>query len=192
VEIRFDPLDPEWLLVFKDGKYLATAEPVAYSSMKDTGLAAQKIEEKRRRRKGFILEYRQMTSVVPDVLEYSKTSEIERAVAAIKTAERKQMAERAEITRERTPEELAAEVSRIEDFKPSKRPIFNSEVDRYQWCLNQMTGLRQGFGAAGNGQMTDHDMEFVRDYEARMDEDTKEYWEIYKGSLSGAQANLAN
>ena len=168
VELRFDPMEPNWLLVFKDGRFLCQARPVEYSSMKDRTLAQRKIEEKRRIRKGFILEYRRLTSAIPDFREYSETPAIERAAALVTREQRAQFQELKDRFRERTPEELAAEVKKIEEYKPkANRPIFRNEVDRYQWCLEQ-----QELEAA--------DSAFLSEYEARMDEDTRAYWQIYK------------
>lgn len=190
VELRHDPLDPEWLLVFDDGNYICKAEPVEYSSMINPDLTARKIEEKRRHRKGFILEYRALTSGIPDMLEYSKVSTIEKAAAVIGT-ERKAIQEKnREMYRELSPEEMEEGIRKIEDrsrksevggqsaegraqsVKPLKRPTyFLTELDRYKWVIK----------AENHGdELAQADVEFKQDYEGRMNEDQRDYWETVR------------
>jgi len=186
VSIRFDPFDPEWLIVFYDGEYICRAEPVEYSSMKDMTLAQRKIEEKRRLRKASVTQYRELTSHVPDFREYSQVPEAEKPAALmgkdIKAQQRRRTAEK-ELSRVRTPEELAAEVARIESYEhEERRPVFSSEVDRYRWCLDQMA---QGASLSG------HDRNFIVDYEAGLTGDTLEYWGLYKESIGLAEQSQA-
>ena len=181
VEVRYDPLDPDWLLVFKNNEYMARALPVEYSSMKDLTLAQRKIEEKRRQRKGFILEYRTLTSAIPDVKEYSKIPRIEKAAALIGDAKRKQIAERAEINRPMSDEELTMEVNRLEaqgtgrkaqgKKLPARPGYFMSELDRYKWIVN--------FETAG-GELDEADSEFKLDYESGMNDEQKEHWAVVR------------
>jgi hypothetical protein len=186
LEVRFDPLDPDWLLVFKDGEYLARAVPVEYSSMKDLTLAQRKIEEKRRQRKGFILEYRTLTSGIQDVLEYSKVPMIEKAAAVIGAEKRKQLAENAEFNRVMTEDELAAAVAIEEEAQilrqtqsaetrkkklPARPKYFFATLDRYKWIT--------GYEMAG-GKLEEADLEFKLDYEAKMNEGQKEYWSLIR------------
>lgn len=181
VQVRFDPLDPGWLLVFHNGEYLCRAVPVEYSSMKDQSLAKRKIEEKRRRRKDFVQEYRAMTSYVPDFRQYSTVPAAEKAAALIgkeKIEKRKEIAER---TRVRTPEELAAEIAVIENYHPEDiRPVFHSEVARYTWCLDQEID--------GKG-LDEKDKIFARGFEGGMNEETREYWRVYRESVEMGQRN---
>ena len=184
LEIRFDPMDPEWLLCFRDGEFLCQAEPVEYSSMKDQTLAQRKIEEKRRRRKGFILEYRALTRAVPDVRQYSQTPAIEKAAVQVGRAKRLGEEKRqalAEQNRVRTQEELDREVAELEAQqglpKPRRRKLpkrpsfFLDPLDRYKWALEyQMAG----------GTLDDEDRDFCERYEAEMSEGERERWEIYK------------
>uniref|UniRef100_UPI0004822981 Mu transposase C-terminal domain-containing protein n=1 Tax=Desulfatiglans anilini TaxID=90728 RepID=UPI0004822981 len=174
-ECRYDPLDPDWLMVFQNGQYIAPARPVVYSSMKDTALAKMKIEEKRRRRKGFILEYRQLTSKIPDFMEYSKTPEIERAAAIIGREKRRVLEERQAVLPP-PAEQLAEEVAKIESYQPP-RPLFQSEAERYRWILDQQL----------DGQTIEQDdAGFMAAFEAKMDPDTREYWELYQESIGMA------
>ncbi|MGD8389624.1 MAG: Mu transposase C-terminal domain-containing protein, partial [Desulfobacteraceae bacterium] len=184
LEIRYDPLDLEWILCFRDGEFLCRAEPVEYSSMKDRTLAQRKIEEKRRRRKGFILEYRALTRAVPDVMRYSETPWIEKAAAQVgrakRVSEEKLLAE-AEENRVRTQEELNREVAvaeaRQNQPKDRARPLpkrpsfFLDPLDRYKWALE--------YKLAG-GDLTEEDRDFCEGYEAEMSEGQREYWETYK------------
>jgi putative transposase len=192
VELRHDPLDPEWLLVFDDGNYICKAEPVEYSSMINPDLTARKIEEKRRHRKGFILEYRALTSGIPDMLEYSKVSTIEKAAAVIGAERKEQSAKRLEMYRELSPEEMEEGIRKIEDRevgsqksevrsqKALKRPgYFLTELDRYKWVIKA-----ENHGDA----LTPEDSTFRQDYESRMNEDQREYWETVRQYEKKAEA----
>jgi len=53
VQLRYDPMALDKILIFHEGAYLCEAETVEYSSMKDMTLAKRKIVEKRRKRKRF-------------------------------------------------------------------------------------------------------------------------------------------
>ena len=174
VECRYDPLDPGWIMIFKDKDYLCTARPVEYSSMKDQELASRKIEEKRRTRKGFILEYKSLTSHIPDFLNYSQVPEIEKAAALIGKDKKKRLEEQKKISGP-SDEEILAGVERIENYRSAPvRPIFNSKWDRYRWILEQ---------EAEGHSLADEDLAFKADFEASMDEDAREYWQVYKESL---------
>jgi putative transposase len=174
VELRFDPLDPDWALVFAGQEFICKAGPVTYSSMKNQKLASGKIEEKARRRKGFILEYRALTSKIPDFLEYSKTPEIEKAAALIGKEDRKQLAEQNEVYRERTAEELARDVEMITRFEEEKRPVFSYPTDRHQWCMDQLSlGI----------ELEEKDREFVADYEAKLEPEIRVYWQGYRDTM---------
>jgi len=85
--------------------------------------------------------------------------------------------QRARIMESRAPvqtaEELAADIRQIETYRCENKPIFGSEVDRYQWCVDQ-----------GGSGLSEEDAVFMREYEARMDIDTREYWNIYKESVA--------
>jgi len=174
VECRYDPLDPGWLLVFREGRYLCTARPVEYSSMKDRELASRKIHEKRRRRKGFILEYKRYTSAIPDFRRFSKVPAIEKAAALVGKEKRRRLEERKKLA-EPTAEEIQAAVERIENYRPAPvRPIFASKRDRYQWILEQ---------EAAGARLREEDLAFRADFESSLDDDTREYWQVYKEGL---------
>lgn len=179
VECRYDPLDPGWVMVFRDAKYLCTAQPVEYSSMKDRELASRKIAEKARIRKGFINEYRRYTSGIPDFRRFSEVPAVEKAAALIGKDRKKRLEERKKISGP-SDEEVLAGVERIENYRPAPmRPIFASKWDRYRWILEQEA---EGHAPA------DEDLEFKADFEASMDEDARDYWQVYKEGLAMQEA----
>lgn len=175
VEIRFDPMDQEWVLVFHEGEFVCQATPVEFSSMKDKNLATRKIEEKRRRRSKHVQDYRRLTSIVPDIREYSNTAPIEKAAALITREQKtrqKQLEERYGV---KTDEEIAEGVARIEAYQAQeRRPIFKSEVSRFRWCLEEM--------AEGKGLLPE-DEDFVMRYEAGMSEENRQYWKEFKEAM---------
>lgn len=181
VEVRFDPLDPGWVLVFKDGEYLARALPAEYSSMKDLTLAQRKIEEKRRQRKGFILEYRTLTSAIPDVREYSQVPRIEKAAASISKEQRAKSKELEEANRPMSEEEIAAEINRLEAQNarrrtrqkkvPDRPGYFRTALDRYKWIVEcELAG----------GKLDEADTAFKLDYESHMDAGRREHWAVVR------------
>ena len=172
MDVRYDPMDPEWVLCFHDGEFICRAVPVEYSSMKDMDLATRKIREKAARRQAVAQRYRELTSQVPDFLEYSRVPMAERPGFAKATPGKPQI-------RLQTAEELAADIAKIENYRHENRPIFSSEVDRYQWCLAQIAE-RKG--------LSEEDRKFMSDYESRMDADTRSYWQTYKESMGLATA----
>jgi hypothetical protein len=174
VDLRFDPLDPSWLAVLHGGEYLCVAELMQYGSMKDKDLTARKIAEKRRLRAQFMEQYRSLTSGIPDLREQSQIPTYERAPALIARDRRRKAQEREELYRERTPEQMQAELSEAEraaraeakcraEAKTPKLPprpdYFPSR--RFQWCLEY---LRAG------GDLSEEDREFFDDYLSKMDQ----------------------
>ncbi|HNR12630.1 MAG TPA: transposase [Thermodesulfobacteriota bacterium] len=183
VDLRYDPIDPSYVLCFYRGEYLCRAETVEYSSMKDMELAERKITEKYSRRREFIEQYRAITSRIPDVRKYSKIPTIEKAAAIIGGEKRARAAEQAELNRSRTDEELAVEVARLEERAetetlrrrakalPSRPAFFLKEHDRFEWITK--------YELAG-GELAAEDIEFKEAYEARMDIGQREYWEAVR------------
>jgi hypothetical protein len=155
--------------------------------MKDMDLAHRKIEEKRRKRKAFAEQYRQITSQVPDFREYSTVPKAERTAALIGKERKERAAERAEMFRERTPEELEAEVKILEERtaqmeaghwkRQTEKPLperpgyFMTDYDRYAWLAK--------YDMAG-GTLTEDDRGFMTGYEAAMSPDQREYWEVVR------------
>ena len=177
VDVRYDPMDPEWVLCFHDGEFICRAVPVEYSSMKDQDLAGRKIHEKRTKRKAAIQAYRTITQNIPDFLSYSQipTDEKPEAVTGTPKQRARIMASRAPV---QTEEEIAADIRQIETYRHSNKPIFSSEVERYQWCVDRL--CESGKRGTGETGISAEDEVFMREYEARMDIETREYWDIYK------------
>ncbi len=61
VKIRYDLVDEEHLIVLHEGRYICTATPIEYSSMKDMDLARRKIHEKRLKAKAIAEIYMTLT-----------------------------------------------------------------------------------------------------------------------------------
>ena len=103
----------------------------------------------------------------------------ERAAALIGKDKQKRLEEQKKISGP-SDEEILAGVERIENYRPAPvRPIFTSKWDRYRWILEQ---------EAEGHSVTDEDLAFKADFEASMDEDTREYWQVYKESLAIEEA----
>jgi putative transposase len=168
VEVRYDPLDPEWIAVFRGGEYLCLARQVEYSSMADQDLASRKIEEKARRRKGFLVEYHRLTSTVPDFLEYSRVPAIEKAAALITKDQRDKAREQALLVAPMSAEEIEANIAQMEAYEPKR--IFTTARDRYSWLVEQ-----EAAGVEPSGD----DRAFMNEYWAGLDETTRAYWEVY-------------
>lgn len=176
VEVRYDPMDPTYVIVFYNGEYVCRAEIAERGSMIDDDKTSRLVRRKRRLRREQIEEYRRLTSGVPDTRVYSKVSAVERAAALAGRERRQKAAEREELYRQRTPEELQAEVASLEAraAKPARKNLperpkfFLSKNDRYAWCLK--------FQKAG-GDLSDEDRTFASDYEATMNAEEREYWE---------------
>jgi len=182
VEVRFDPMDPEWVLVFLEEKFLCRATAVEYSSMKDRPLASRKIEEKRRRRKAFITRYRELTSRVPDFRQFGEPAVIEQNAELVRLAKEKTGKAETELYRARSTEELAAAVARQERLAekpvpradagiPERPGWFMNDIDRYKWIVRCETA---------GGELTEEDRLFKTTYEAAMDGGQREYWQTVK------------
>lgn len=181
VDVRHDPMDPESVLIAKDQAVLCKATPVEYSSMKNMALADRKITEKRRLLKASIEEYRRITSDIPDFIRHSEISQAEKDAARIVSAQKRLVLADSELYRERTDEELAAEVAaieaatnppRMEAKELPKRPVvFLDKWERYEWCVY--------FEAAG-GVLADPDVEWKLNHEASMTPEQLEYWQTVK------------
>lgn len=181
VELRFDPQDLGYVLVFQKDKYLCRAETVEYSSMKDRELASRKIKEKRHHKKMVIQRYKEMTKDIPDVRQFSRVPKIEKTAALIANDKRKKAIENKELYRERTEKELAVEVAELKaisettpentakDPKQFDRPdFFLDEWSRYRWVLvREMENL----------SVPVSDQEFKKEHEAKMSPDQLKYWE---------------
>lgn len=180
VTLRYDPLEPDWLLVFHRGVFCCRAELAEYSSMKDRALASRKIAEKRRLRKHYTEQYRALTSAVPDFRQYAERPPIEVAAAAVKRAGSSKLKAQKEKAKDLSQERLDAEVATLEaqssklkaqtrKVLPERPAVFMRELDRYEWIVSfEMAG--------GGGTLEEQDVLFKAGYEARMTADEQEYW----------------
>jgi len=181
VELRFDPQDLGYVLVFHKNEYLCRAETVEYSSMKNRALASRKIKEKAHHRKMVVKRYHEITKGIPDVRHFSEVPKLEKTAALIANDKRKKAIENETLYRERTKEELALEVADLKTVsqtiqhtpqtinEPAKRPVFflNDET-RYQWVLGQsVNGL----------EIPEEDQAFREAHERKMDPEILKYWQ---------------
>jgi len=192
VTIRFDPMEPAWLLIFSGGEFVCRAEPATFSSMKDKALAARKIEEKRRLRRKYIEQYRELTAAVPDFRRYSEVPAAERVAAQVGAAKQHRIAEQQELARVRTAEELEEEIRKLEARKlesreaingqrttdngqqdplPARPEYFLTDYDRYKWLV--------GFETRG-GALDEEDGAFKQRYETRMNDAEREHWQMVR------------
>jgi putative transposase len=180
VEVRFDPLDDDWVAVFLGGKYFCTAWQVEYSSMINLTLAQRKIMEKRKLRKAFTEQYKRWTSAVPDFIVYSEVPKEERAAALIGQAKKQRVQEMQEQNRVLTCEELDRGVKLLEELNhipkvnssaplPAKPTHWTSKALRHEWCLKTL--------ALGVVLEAD-DNKFMLDYEADMTPEARARWEF--------------
>lgn len=179
VDIRFNPIEADLVLVFHRGRYLCAASPVEYSSMKDDDLARRKIIEKRTRRKQIAENFRDLTRHIPDFREYSQIPKTEKVAALIGEEKRRQ--EQAKITHEKpmSSEQYEAEVAKLEAMNtlpqktskslPARPTIFMTDCDRHLWCVK--------FESLG-GQLTEDDRTWVQGYEAQMSDAERERWQF--------------
>lgn len=181
VDIRYSPMDLRQVYIFQAGEYLGMALPVEYSSMKDMTLAQKKIIEKRKRRAEIAKKFKEITSVAPDFREYSQVDVLEKTAALIKSDRKNLADENRELYRERTPEELAAEVAAIKKLNttprilskplPERPPYFLSERERYEWVVR--------YDLAG-GTIEAEDKTWMEGYEEKMTTDQRRYWTIQR------------
>jgi len=179
VRLRFDPQDPEYVLVFHKGEYLCRAETVEYSSMKDRTLASRKIKEKAHLRKKVKEQYLKITKGIPDIRQFSEVSKFERTAALIAKDKRKKAIENEELYRERTAEELAQEVKALKEqpvllisqniTESAKRPdFFLTEIARYKWILDALFDGRD---------LLQTDRDFKEEFEQKLDPEELEFWD---------------
>ena len=191
VEVRYDPYDEEWILVFHQGEFVCRAEAVEYSSMKDAALAQRKIEEKRRRRKAFIELYRELTHAIPDLRQFSILPSDARPKAQF-GRKKKDEAVLSEEEFQRQVAELSAEpvqpepafdeeafkreLAERETWREEERPVFMYENDRYMHLLEAL---------AKNQTISPEDAAFMARYEAKMDHIESSFWDNYCETMFG-------
>ncbi|MCX5822409.1 MAG: Mu transposase C-terminal domain-containing protein, partial [Deltaproteobacteria bacterium] len=189
VDCRFNPLERDVILVYLDEKFLCPAHPVEYSSMKNEDLAKRKIMEKRTKRKAVAEGFRAIIKNIPDLREYSKIPEAEKVAAVVGEEKKRIEAARANLTRALAPEELAAEMVKMEALNerlpdgrtaafamsaigkpiPPRPSEFMSRSIRYEWCLQcEVAG----------GELSTEDRAFVAEEETKMTPAQRERWQF--------------
>lgn len=191
VDCRFNPIERDIILVYLDDKFLCPARPVEYSSMKNDDLAKRKIVEKRTQRKAIADGFRAIIKGIPDLRQYSQVPEAEKVAAVVGEEKKRVEAVRANLTRELTPEELAAEMVKMEALNermpdgrsaafatamsaigkpvPPRPDFWTSATDRYFWCLKcEISG----------GELSAEDRQFVQDEEAKMTPAQRDRWQF--------------
>jgi len=185
VEVRYDPYDPSWILVFHRGEFVCRAEAVEYSSMKDAELASRKISEKRARRKHFVELYQEFTRGVPDLRQFSAVPKEERPKAvfgrpkeeppAISEEEfQRQLAELSAEPAEPEPqvdeEAFQREVAERAAMQEEIGPVFVYKSDRYMYLLERL---------AKGEPISAEDAAFMAEFEGEMDQAERSYWDDY-------------
>lgn len=185
VEVRYDPYDPGWILVFHRGKFVCRAEAVEYSSMKDTELASRKLREKYEKRRFFLDLYRELTRGIPDLRQFSAVPKKERPkavfgkpkeeVPAISEEEfQRQLAELSvepakpepQIDEEAFQRELAERAA----MQKETGPVFVYKSDRYMYLLERL---------AKGEAISAEDEAFMAEFEGEMDQAESSYWDDY-------------
>lgn len=177
VNIRYNPMEADVLLVFAGNKYICAAHPVEYSSMKDQDLASRKIHEKRSRRKEVADTFRSLTAPIPDFRQYSEIPAIEKVAALVGEEKRVRAIEAAAQNRVVTQEEIDAHIAKMEAGEPlpmkTKKPLperpayFIRESDRYFWIIE--------FEKCG-GELAEEDSVFAQQYENSMSPAERDRW----------------
>jgi len=185
VSIRFDPLDPSYLLVYVEEKFFCRATPVEFSSMKDMTLAEGKIEEKRRLAKAYITEYHRLTSQVPDLTQYSNIPVLENTAKAVQKQIREEKLETERLSMEPTAEQLKADIRQMETFEanseetpiikvrqPRRQAFFECEEDKAQYLMDL---IKQG------NDLPDTDLKWLQKFKAdAIQRDCGDYWAMYE------------
>jgi hypothetical protein len=136
--------------------------------------------------------YRELTSPVPALLDYSRVG---RAAAKLDKVKQEQRAQEKERIRERTPEEIQAEIQEIErksresyeryiarNVQLGKRQnIVVQPLKQYQYFL-ELEVLFDGKG------LTDADREWMRAEDAAMNQGKKDYWTAHRQYLEQLKA----
>ena len=186
VDVRFNTIESDVVLIYRGGQYLCTAHPVEYSSMKDEGLARRKIMEKRAKRKAIADKFREITRSIPDFREYSCVPEAERVAAQIGNEQKRRQLIETERTRELTQEELDAAVAKLEQGMPlpakSKRPVperpgcFMNDQIYFEWIQDV---LKAG------GALSAEDEAFKTKHLAEMSPGEREYYDFVMNEYQG-------
>lgn len=179
-----DPVGEDVILVFTGTRYLCTATPVSYSSMKNMDLARQKIIEKRSRRKRIAQSVRALTAGIPDMRNYPEST-LEKQAATIASDQRRRAIEHKAETRVMTQEELDEGIRQLEEMQripaksttisvPPRPASWIKDSDRHDWCIR----------AAAAGVISDEDRTWMNNYESTMSPDARARWEFEREYLA--------
>jgi putative transposase len=192
VHVRYDPADMSRAMIFTlDLDPICEAENHRVP-MGDKEAAAEACERKRSEMKEIKELYRELTSPVPALLDYSRVG---RAAAKLDKVKQEQRAQEKERIRERTPEEIQAEIQEIErksresyeryiarNVQLGKRQnIVVQPLKQYQYFL-ELEVLFDGKG------LTDADREWMRAEDAAMNQGKKDYWTAHRQYLEQLKA----
>jgi len=189
VTLRYNKIETDLALVYRGAEFVCAAHPIEYSSMKDGELARRKIMEKRAKRKAVAERFREITQPAPDLREYSQAPETERVAAVVGQEKKRIEAMQANMTRALSPEELAAEVAKLEALNerlpdgqtramamaqigkpaPVRPSNFASKATRYEWCIQK---------EASGGELSAEDRFFVEEEEVKMTTAERERWQF--------------
>ncbi len=184
VSIRFDSLDPGWILVYHNSEFICRALPVEYSSMKDMGVALRKIKEKAQAKKIVIAKYKLFESAAPDLTQYPTIPRLETNAKAVREKLETEGKYGKKLIGEPSAEQIEAEIRAneaveshqansafVEVESSGNRPVFENEVDRYKFVLHQE---KQGVS------LSTADRKFRMEFEAALDGDLRIMWACYK------------
>ncbi|MFA5075616.1 MAG: Mu transposase C-terminal domain-containing protein [Candidatus Babeliales bacterium] len=186
IQIRYDLVDYENLLVFHQGQYIGTATPIEYSSMKDQDLTRRKIMAKRSKAKEIYELYARLTRPIEDMRTYGSQEQIEQVAALVEDAKERKKLERIEQKREITQAELEAHITKMEQGFPlpakTPRPIpgrpdyFLTAEDHWGWIVSY---LKAG------GELGEEDEAFKIEHLGKMNQGQREYYGFVMNEYQG-------
>lgn len=176
IEVRHNLPYEDRVYAVTEGEVLELV-PVEEGSMKRPELTKRLNERKRRLIKAVQEWFRVLTAPVKGVLQFSE--ETRRALKVKRSQESRVRAQEEGKTAEeimREAEEIvrATEERKVLPLRLARRGVFESERDRYEWCVKaEAEGL----------ELSEADREFMRRYEAGMTEGERIWWECYRQEL---------
>ena len=186
VDIRYDLVDQENLLVFHQGQYLCTAHPIEYSSMKDMDLAKRKIMEKRRKAKEITELYSRLTKPISDIRMYGSAAQIEQVAALVAEAQERKRLEYHPPEKELTQAELNAEVAKLEQGLPLPAKTVRPLPVRPGYFLNDEAHFEWIVAYLKAGGVLDSGEEAFKDkHLAGMNAGQREYYEFVMNEYAG-------
>jgi len=177
VNIRFNPLLMDKVLVFKKDEFICVALPLEYSSMLDFDLASRKIAEKRERRKKFAEEFKRISSIAPDFRQYSTVPEAERVAALIGEDRKRRALENKEFNRPLSEQEINEHIAKMEAKQalplkkrkplPERPGFFLDRDSRFLWILEFLES---------GGELSGEDARFKDEYLKQQTPEQRDYF----------------